>query len=129
DNAANNDVMIRELSKLVPMFGGSASHTRCFLHIVNLIAKTLIRQFDIGKQDAEGMLEDAWELHELSQGIDEEADPMKDIEEEEEEEEEAGKLSDENDGWMDECNELSKEEQRELDNTVCPVKLALMKVS
>ncbi|KAF8546591.1 hypothetical protein OG21DRAFT_1373998, partial [Imleria badia] len=46
DNASNNDAMIKALSKMVPTFRGAASHTRCFLHIVNLVAKSLIRQFD-----------------------------------------------------------------------------------
>jgi hypothetical protein len=46
DNASNNDVMIRELARLVPRFEGEVSHTRCFLHVINLIAKSLIHQFD-----------------------------------------------------------------------------------
>ncbi|KAF9226859.1 hypothetical protein BS17DRAFT_660413, partial [Gyrodon lividus] len=46
NNAANNDVMIHELLTLVLTFGGSASHTQCFLHMVNLIVKMLICQFD-----------------------------------------------------------------------------------
>ena len=46
DNASVNDKMIEELTRLLPDFPGSANHTRCFLHILNLIAKTVIRQFD-----------------------------------------------------------------------------------
>ncbi|KIK76677.1 hypothetical protein PAXRUDRAFT_169130, partial [Paxillus rubicundulus Ve08.2h10] len=55
DNASNNDAMIRELEDMVPSFSSSASHTRCFLHVVNLVAKSLIRQFDVTK-DANGVL-------------------------------------------------------------------------
>ncbi|KAJ8596336.1 hypothetical protein M405DRAFT_726459, partial [Rhizopogon salebrosus TDB-379] len=42
DNALNNNVMVRELSYKVPAFGGVTSHTQCFLHTVNLVAKSLI---------------------------------------------------------------------------------------
>ena len=54
DNASNNDVMIEELQECIPEFAGSASHTHCFLHIVNLIAKSLLRQFDAQKMTVEG---------------------------------------------------------------------------
>ncbi|KAG2756745.1 hypothetical protein P692DRAFT_20714526, partial [Suillus brevipes Sb2] len=42
DNASNNTVMIEELHETLPDFGGTASHTRCFLHTVNLVAKSLL---------------------------------------------------------------------------------------
>ncbi|KAG2053514.1 hypothetical protein BDR06DRAFT_886001, partial [Suillus hirtellus] len=42
DNALNNSVMVDELEILVPKFAGEASHTQCFLHTINLIAKSLI---------------------------------------------------------------------------------------
>ena len=45
--------MIEELHTLVTKFAGSASHTCCFLHIPNLIAKTLIYQFDAKKPTVE----------------------------------------------------------------------------
>ncbi|KAG1843067.1 hypothetical protein C8R48DRAFT_557081, partial [Suillus tomentosus] len=46
DNASNNNVMVENLAAEVPAFGGAASHTRCFLHMVNLVAKSLIHEFD-----------------------------------------------------------------------------------
>ncbi|KAI0745591.1 hypothetical protein C8Q76DRAFT_601559, partial [Earliella scabrosa] len=49
DNASNNDTMIDELLKahnLGRQFGGQHARVRCFLHILNLVAKSLIRQFD-----------------------------------------------------------------------------------
>ncbi|KAG2107650.1 uncharacterized protein F5147DRAFT_577502 [Suillus discolor] len=42
DNASNNDVMVQELSNKAPAFGGATTHTCCFLHTVNLVAKSLI---------------------------------------------------------------------------------------
>ena len=41
--------MIDKLSKLLKEFPGSANHTRCFNHILNLIAKSIMRQFDLPK--------------------------------------------------------------------------------
>lgn len=57
DNASNNNVMVDDLKALVPTFGGSTSHIRCFLHTVNLVAKSLIREFDVTKKDADRALE------------------------------------------------------------------------
>ncbi|RPD53315.1 hypothetical protein L226DRAFT_427875, partial [Lentinus tigrinus ALCF2SS1-7] len=46
DNASNNDTMIAHLAKLLPAFEGDFHRTRCFAHIVNLVARSLLRQFD-----------------------------------------------------------------------------------
>ena len=47
DNAANNIVMIDELAELVPGFGGSDGHTRCFLHMINVVAKSPLCLFEV----------------------------------------------------------------------------------
>lgn len=39
DNATNNDTLCQALAELIPGFLGMAARTRCFPHIVNLIAK------------------------------------------------------------------------------------------
>ncbi|KAG2035900.1 hypothetical protein BDR03DRAFT_820439, partial [Suillus americanus] len=46
DNAASNEMMVAELVELILHSSGLTSRTRCFLHIVNLVAKSLIREFD-----------------------------------------------------------------------------------
>ena len=51
DNASNNDVMVNELETLLPSFS-TVNHTRCFLHVNNLVARTLAKQFDAPKQTA-----------------------------------------------------------------------------
>ena len=38
--------MVNQLAELVPEFMGDASHTQCFLHVVNLVTKTLLSQFE-----------------------------------------------------------------------------------
>ncbi|KAI0076721.1 hypothetical protein K474DRAFT_1570699, partial [Panus rudis PR-1116 ss-1] len=46
DNATNNDAMIREMPLAIETFPGEANQVRCFDHIANLSAKTVMRQFD-----------------------------------------------------------------------------------
>jgi hypothetical protein len=50
DNASSNDTMTDELADLIAHFGGETAQTQCFLHIINLVAKTLIKLFDLPKR-------------------------------------------------------------------------------
>ena len=38
--------MVEKLGNMLD-FGGVSTHTRCFLHTTNLVAKALIREFDV----------------------------------------------------------------------------------
>ncbi len=49
DNATNNDRMVEELAQRIPSFSGQTSHVRCFAHVVNLVTKSLLKQFDSPK--------------------------------------------------------------------------------
>jgi hypothetical protein len=70
--------MIEELANLVDDFPGPANQTRCFLHILNLVVKSIIRQFDVpiskknqeNKEDDESMDEATKELLKLASEID-----------------------------------------------------------
>ena len=65
--------MIDELEGLLPEFAGQASHARCFLHTMNLIAKSLIRQFDVRKnKTSDDIAGNDSQLDKLSEGLDEE---------------------------------------------------------
>ncbi|KAF9015873.1 hypothetical protein BDZ89DRAFT_904414, partial [Hymenopellis radicata] len=46
DNAAPNDVMMECLVDGLPNFGGPRARTRCFAHIVNLVAKSMLCLFN-----------------------------------------------------------------------------------
>ncbi|TFK79442.1 hypothetical protein K466DRAFT_450423, partial [Polyporus arcularius HHB13444] len=46
DNASNNDTMVAEMGVLLPFFEGQFHRVRCFAHVVNLVAKSMLRQFD-----------------------------------------------------------------------------------
>lgn len=134
DNASNNNMMVDDLEALVPMFGGSASHTHCFLHTVNLVAKSLIHKFDVTKKDADRALERGAvltddeeevlnELAELSTNID--------CEEIETVANDTGShiAGDNIEGWVDEVAQLLDDERLELERNIRPIKLVLVKVS
>jgi hypothetical protein len=119
--------MIDELVDMLLNFPGQANHCRCFLHIINLIAKTLLKQFDIQKKDTESALDDAErELLNLAAGID--LEEMVTIAE-------AGagdkddKENDNPEGWVDKMALLSDDERVALHKNVGPVRLVLVKVS
>lgn len=121
--------MIEELHTLVAEFAGSASHTCCFLHTINLIAKSLIQQFDAKKKTAEAdseLAEMGKELNEDERLLDE---VVHDDEDEDEGEGEGERIEEGlTDKWIDETKGLDMEERIQLERSICPVKLVLVKV-
>ncbi|EIW52836.1 uncharacterized protein TRAVEDRAFT_79078, partial [Trametes versicolor FP-101664 SS1] len=49
DNASPNDVMTDLLGERVEGFEGLLGRVRCFAHVINLVVKTLLWQFDVLK--------------------------------------------------------------------------------
>jgi hypothetical protein len=96
------------------------------LHIVNQIAKSLLKQFDVPEKSADAALDDTKrKLINLAAGID--IEEMATIAKQG-----AGSNSeDKNDveGWVDETASMSVEEREELCEKVQPVHLVLVKVS
>ena len=45
-----NDAMIESLATIVLDFAGDANHIRCLAHIVNLVVKIIICQFDMSRK-------------------------------------------------------------------------------
>lgn len=143
DNASNNNVLIDELGDLDNSFAGRANQVRCFAHIINLIAKSILRQFEVTKgrtSDDTADEKTADILADLAAGLDLEDEPVYPMELSEDEDEKdgageggEGEESDEVDvddvdGWIDEREDLSDEEREELRESVLPLKLALAKV-
>jgi hypothetical protein len=116
--------MIEDLVDLLPNFPGPTNRCQCFLHIVNLVAKTLLKQFEVPKKDMNAAFDAAEKaLLELSTGMD--MEEMVTIAE--------GGLGDGNDaddieGWVNKIDELSEEESEELRQKIQPVRLVLVKV-
>ena len=55
DNASPNNMMIDYLSDMILSFSGQRARVRCFDHITNLVAKTLLKLFE-KKKGSRGML-------------------------------------------------------------------------
>ena len=117
--------MIHELSELVLTFGGAVSQTCCFLHVVNLIAKLLIPQFNVSKGFGDAVVGGGQDDEYGEAGFDE----NNDIASEKEADQNVVINGIDNDnGWIDEVDLLSPEERKELDDAIQPVKTLLVKV-
>ena len=128
DNASNNDVMVNELETLLPSFS-TVNHTRCFLDVNNLVARTLVKQFDTPKQTADQDFDEENEvLIELAGNMEFEEHITKERLLEETNDNLGGK-DDDVDGWIDEMAALSQAERDVLKNATRPVKIVLVKVS
>jgi hypothetical protein len=123
--------MIEELANLLDDFPGSENQTRCFLHILNLVVKSIIRQFDLPKsKKASG--DDDKDDPALDAAIAELLKLAGDIELEEQITASAGdnKAADDDDeGWIDEHEDMTEDELKELVASVQPVRLLLTKVT
>ena len=121
-DASNNDVMVNKLVDLLPEFPGPANHCRCFLRIINLVAKTLLRQFEVPKKDTDAALNASeQELLELAAGTD--MEEMITIAKDG-----LGNSNDDIDGWVDKMDLLSEEESENLHQSIQPIWLVPVKV-
>ena len=122
--------MVEELANLLDDFPGPANQTRCFLHILNLVVKSIIRQFDLPKskktldnEDEDDPTQDAAtaELLKLAGDIDLEEQIIAASDDDEAE--------DNDKGWVDEHDDMTRDELKELAASVQPVRLLLTKVT
>ena len=122
-------MMIDELEGLVDKFSGAANWTRCFVHIINLFAKTIIQQFDVPKTK-QGESVDAARAELLALASDMDIEDLLtranhdgysgDGEEE--------VHDDHVDGWVDEQGGLSASDIKELEEDMQPIRKTLVKV-
>jgi len=117
--------MIDELGSILDAFPGAANQTRCFLHIINLVAKSVLRQFEPPKaRDKDLLSEGAKELAALAEDLEESLDDHNG------EDNDLDELEDDNEGGeQDEREGMSEEEIAELEECVQPVRLVLAKAS
>ena len=118
--------MIDRLGDRIKSFPGSANCARCFNHVVALVAKSSICQFDVPKGQADAALDEAErELIDLAEGIDIE-DETTQGEWEVPDDDDDGENGE---GWVDEVAALSVADREELEANVRPIRLVLVKVS
>src|SRR5258706_15650722 len=102
-------MMIDALAELLITFPGAANRTRCFTHILNLVVKVILRQFDVPKAKAGQALDAA------AQAL---ADLAGNIEMEEVEMDQGGddeEADDREEGWFDPLEGMSQGEREVLD--------------
>ena len=116
--------MIRELAELVPGFEGEVSHTRCFLHVINLVAKSLIHQFDTrgGQTDVDGEQQEHTDEPEVPEDSPSEAAATDESDDED-------AATDNDDGFVDEVEKMDEAEKELHECLIKPVKVVLVKVS
>lgn len=124
--------MIEELAILIDDFAGAANQTRCFLHVLNLVVKSIIKQFDLPASKKTSDNEDDDENY-MVEATNELLKLAREIEREEEitasrGDEEDATEDDNVEGWVDEREEMTDAELLKLEASVKPVRLLLSKV-
>jgi len=122
--------MIDELATLVDDFPGSTNRMRCFTHILNLVVKSILQQFDVPKVKRNEVVDRATEeLLKLAGDIEgEEWSTVCDSLHAENGGE--GEGEDNNvEGWVDERALMTENDLEELDDALQPVRFLLTKVS
>lgn len=125
DNASNNNTMISHLSTLLDDFPGTSNQTRCFLHILSITAKSIIKQFDVPKaKNGVEMDRTAQALASLAEGLDSEEQDTYDAQDFRDDETDDPPL----DRWIDFQDGLTDEKREELETSIQPVQATLTKV-
>jgi hypothetical protein len=137
--------MIEHLATLIETFPGAANQTRCFAHILNLVAKSVLRQFEAPKANGKNIpCEAAKELAAVSNELGDASDADEvfenggndvgdgmaddDVADDDVVDADDGVVDDDEDGLPDERKRMSKEELIDLDKSVKPIRLVLTKV-
>ena len=123
------DTLSEHLAEQVPAYS-TVNRTRCFTHILNLVAKSLLRQFDITKlkdSSDKDLSPEEEHLLALAEGIDDEELIM--AQQDDANDSEDPTDDDNSDGWVDEIEELSEEEREMLKSHIRPVSRVLVKVN
>ena len=116
--------MAKELKKLLTEFSGGAKRTRCFDHVINLVVKSITRQFDVHKTGNNEVLSEALkDLMELAENLEEEEDAVRASYSDDPDDDD-----DDDDGWIDKREEMTEQDLEDLERDVVPVKRVLVKV-
>lgn len=122
DNASANDTMIDSLADIFDDFPSLPNWMRCFAYTLNLVAKCIMKQFDIPKKSKHQA--DGWDI--AFNALDALADELEgDSDEDEADENDNGEIEE---GTFDGREGMTAEEVRNLKKTVEPVQRALVKV-
>ena len=119
--------MIDELQQLLTSFS-KVNHTRCFLHVNNLVAQSIVHQFDVPTHSKMSIVDPTNPNNHLY---------ISDIDHEEQEMHEAllrnagmeeVEEDDDTNGWVDEMATLTEAKRKVVEEGLQPIKLLLVKV-
>ncbi|SRR5258707_9586549 len=127
DNASSNDKMIDKLARQLEEFPGTPNRACYFTHILNLVVKSIMQQFDVPRKRL-GIMEERThnELLKLAGNIEVEELETQTKEEDCQEETEG---VDNDEGWIDKRDDMTEEELDDLDENLQPIWFVLTKVS
>ena len=112
--------MIDHLKILLDVFPGSSNQTQCFTHILNLVAKCIMKQFDSPKKKNSEDDDDEEDAADFVAVLDELDDKLESGED---------NIGNDNSDWeYDMHREMSAEEVEDLEKSVKPVRCILTKV-
>ena len=119
--------MIDELAIQLNDFPRSASRVQCFAHILNLVVKSIMRQFDVPDKKNGDIADNATrELHRLVGEL--ECEELLSQSGVEQQDGDVG-FMDNMEGWVNEQDEMDMDDLMALDNDVQPIRFVLTKVS
>ena len=134
--------MIEHLAALINTFPGAANQMRCFAHILNLVAKSVLRQSEAPKakggkvpdnaaKELAAVFDDLEDDTDASDGIRDNAgkEPDSRGNDDGSEEEDDCVVDDNEDGLPDEWDGMEEEELANHEVTVKPIRVMLTKVS
>jgi hypothetical protein len=124
--------MINKLKTRLLEFAGAPNRARCFTHILNLVVKSIMNQFDMPRSDSDTTDKRTHELYNLAGNIEtEELETLTELEDsqQQDDDDEPGPCNDNDEGWVDERDELTQEDIDELEDRVQPIRVLLTKVS
>ncbi len=130
DNTTNNDTLTNTLAEVLTEFQGSFSCTRCSLHILNIVTKAILKQFDVKEvKDPQALAdEDVCKLTELAQELEsEERTTQGELQSDKMGVD--GCLNDiDDESWVEEVETMDEEEMDQYEHEICPIKMVLVKV-
>ena len=117
--------MIDELADLIDEFPGPANQTRCFAHILNLVIKSIMQQFNLPLSKNDKVITDLTnEMLSLAGNIQFEEGELS----REGEADDGDSEYDNVEGWIDERTLMDEDDLNELEERVKPVRALLTKV-
>jgi hypothetical protein len=122
--------MIDRLAGRLVDFPGAPNRTRCFTHILNLVVKSIMHQFDLPKKkwhEKESKTHD--DLMSLAGDFEyEELQTQFELEGPKDGQDDEAAVEDNYEGWVDEREHLREEDLEELEEVVQPIRFLLTKV-